>query len=86
MGQQVSEALRGHEYMVHSVAFSLDGTHIVSGSFDDTIRVWDAVMGQQVGEALRGHEGWVDSVVFSPDGTHIVSGSYDKTIMVWDVV
>ncbi|KAF8227934.1 WD40 repeat-like protein [Tricholoma matsutake] len=86
MGQQVGEALRGHEGWVYSVAFSPDGTRTVSGSSDKTIRVWDAATGQQVGEALRGHENQVCSVAFSPDGTHIVSGSLDKTIRVWDAV
>jgi WD40 repeat protein len=58
-----------------AIAFSPDGTRIVSGSDDKTIRVWDAVTGQQVGEALRGHQSSVRSVAFSPDGTRIVSGS-----------
>ena len=71
---------------VMAIAFSPDGTQIVSGSDDETIRLWNAVTGQQVGEALRGHEHSVCSVAFSPDGTHIVSGSYDKTIRMWDVV
>ena len=55
-GQQVGEALRGHENSVRSVAFSSDDKRIVSGSWDKTIRVWDTATGQQVGEALRGHE------------------------------
>ncbi|KAF8225961.1 hypothetical protein L208DRAFT_1407786, partial [Tricholoma matsutake] len=45
-GHQVGEALRGHEDTVFSVAFSPDGTRIVSGSFDKTIRVWDVAKGQ----------------------------------------
>ena len=71
---------------VMAIAFSKNGTHMVSGSFDKTIRIWDVVTGHQVGEALRGHEKFVNSVAFSPDGKQIVSGSYDKTIRVWDVV
>ena len=85
-GQQIGEALRGHENWVNSVMFSSDGTHIVSGSDDMTIRIWDVVIGQQVGEALKGHEDSVNSVAFSPDDTHIVSGSDDNTIKVWDVM
>jgi WD40 repeat protein len=37
--------LRGHRYGVHSVAYSHDGTHIVSGGGDTTVRVWDAATG-----------------------------------------
>ena len=56
----------------------------MSGSNDNTIRVWDAQTGGQVGNPLQGHTSWVKSVAFSPDGRHIVSGSSDETIQVWD--
>ena len=67
-----------------SVALSPDGRHIVSGSYDKIVQVWDAQTGQQVGNPLQGHTSSVSSVAFSPDGRHIVSGSWDNTIRVWD--
>ena len=76
--------LQGHTDSVNSVAFSPDGRHIVSGSNDRTIRVWDAQIGVQVGNSLQGHTQPVNSVAFSPDGRHIASGSSDRTIRVWD--
>ena len=75
---------RGHTDPVQSVAFSPDGRHILSGSWDWTIQVWDAQTGGQVGNPLQGHTSSVNSVAFSPDGRHIVSGSWDHTIRVWD--
>ncbi|KAJ6598791.1 WD40-repeat-containing domain protein, partial [Mycena sp. CBHHK59/15] len=65
-------------------AFSPDGKHIVSGSSDQTVRVWDAESGEALGAPFEGHTHWVTSVAFSPDGKHIVSGSNDRTIRVWD--
>ncbi|KAF8604841.1 WD40 repeat-like protein [Ceratobasidium sp. AG-I] len=80
----VGEPLEGHTSPVTSVAYSHDGTHIVSGSHDNTIRIWDAGTGQMVGEPLEGHTRTVASVAYSHDGTRIVSGSHDNTIRIWD--
>ncbi|KAH0579469.1 hypothetical protein H2248_002328 [Termitomyces sp. 'cryptogamus'] len=68
---------------VISVAFSPDGTHIVSGSLDNTIHVWNSSSGAELLQ-MTGHTGSVSSVAFSPNGTHIVSGSWDNTICIWD--
>ena len=78
------QVLQGHEQGVRTVAFSPDGRHIVSGSDDETIRLWDAQTGGQVGNPLKGHTDFITSVAFSPDGRHIVSGSRDETIRLWD--
>ncbi|KAF8965913.1 quinon protein alcohol dehydrogenase-like superfamily [Flammula alnicola] len=67
-----------------SVAFSPDGTRIVSGSKDQTVRVWDARTGDTVAGSFKGHTRSVNSVAFSPDGTRIVAGCQDRTIRVWD--
>jgi hypothetical protein len=80
----IGAPLRGHEYTVSSVAFSPDGSRIVSGSWDWTLRLWDAKTSQPIGEPLRGHEYTVSSVAFSPDGGRIVSGSLDNTLRLWD--
>ncbi len=70
----------GHTRPVLSVGFSPDGHHIVSGSSDGTIRVWNATTGETVAGPFTGHTDSVLSVGFSPDGHHIVSGSHDRTI------
>jgi WD40 repeat protein len=33
--------LRGHKAYVHALAFSPDGTRLISGSGDHTVRLWD---------------------------------------------
>ncbi|KAJ8691463.1 hypothetical protein PTI98_011032 [Pleurotus ostreatus] len=70
---------------VKAVAFSADGTKIVSGLEDGTIYIWDATVGERIGKPLEGHESNLNSIAFSPDGTKVVSGSNDRTIRVWDV-
>ena len=74
----------GHTGILYSVCYSPDGTRVVSGSGDKTIRIWDAESGAVVGEHLIGHNGEVNSVAFSPDGQYIISGSDDRTIRIWD--
>ncbi|EMD36793.1 hypothetical protein CERSUDRAFT_95063 [Gelatoporia subvermispora B] len=59
--------LEGHTNRVHTVTFSSDGTHIMSGSSDGTIRIWDAITGQTLLKPLHGHTAPVNSVAFSPD-------------------
>ena len=43
-----SNILVGHTRGVTSVAFSQDGKHIASGSYDRTVRIWDAETGDAV--------------------------------------
>ena len=67
---------------VYSVAFSPDGARIVSGSDDQSVRLWDAASGAEI-RRLEGHTGTVWSVAFSPDGARIVSGSDDQSVRLW---
>jgi eukaryotic-like serine/threonine-protein kinase len=76
--------LYGHSDSVTSVCFAPDGSRLVSGSLDTTIRVWDAKIGTSLLE-LRGHSGPVNSVRVSPDSSQVVSGSTDGTIRIWDL-
>ena len=75
--------LEGHERSVNSVAFSPDGSTLASGSWDGTIRLWNAVTGEHK-TTLEGYWG-VLFVAFSPDGSTLASGS-DDTIRLWNAV
>ena len=78
------QTFKGHAKGVISVAFSPDGSVVVSGSRDRTIRLWNVQTGNCI-HALEGHTDIVISVVFSPDGKFFASGSFDNTIKLWDV-
>jgi WD40 repeat protein len=64
---------------VLSVAVTPDGKHVVSGSGDNTVRLWELATGKEV-RRFTGHADWVRSVAVTPDGKYVVSGSGDNTV------
>lgn len=79
----VSE-LVGHTAPVNALAFSPDGTRLLSGSDDNTLILWDVTNGTNL-HTFRGHLGSVLSVAISSDGLFALSGSEDNTILYWDL-
>jgi hypothetical protein len=73
--------LRGHAGEVWSVAFSPDGTRIVTGSADKTANLWDAKTGADL-LTLRGPLGEVRAASFSRDGARVVIGDQFGQIIV----
>lgn len=76
--------LLGHCGWCKSVDIAEDGTRAISGSDDDTIRVWNLETGKEVGK-LDGHEHDINCVVFSSAGNTALSGSSDTTARLWDL-
>ena len=73
--------LAHHPVGVLSVAFSTDGTRLVSGDHDGTMKVWD--LGPKRDGMLK-HLTRVDSVAFTRDGKLLVSSDRDGNIRFWD--
>lgn len=65
------------------MAFSPDGRWALSGSGDNTLKLWEVATGREV-RAFSGHTEEVWSVAISPDGRWALSGSGDKTLKLWD--
>ena len=62
--------------------FQFDGTHIVSGSLDTSIRVWDVETGQCL-HTLIGHQSLTSGMELKD--SILVSGNADSTVKVWDI-
>ena len=71
-----------HSGMISSVAFSPRGQLLASGSWDHSIRLWDAATLQCV-ERLYGNPAEVWAVAFTADGQGIISGAKDGTVRLW---
>ena len=83
-GSQIA-TLSGHTGGIKSLAFSLDGTLLVSGSNDTTVKLWDVQTGGVVKTSFR-HAGQVESVSISADNTVVASGSFgDETVRLWNI-
>jgi WD40 repeat protein/tRNA A-37 threonylcarbamoyl transferase component Bud32 len=74
--------LRGHTDLIFAVAFAPDGRRLVTASWDDTARVWDAASGRELFQ-LRG-KAWFTGIAFSPDGTRIAGCSAYQGAKLWD--
>lgn len=60
-----------------------DGKRVISGSSDNTIRVWKG--GKVCNGPFEGHTRGVLSISLSPDNTRFVSGGRDRVIRIWDI-
>ena len=73
--------LQGHTAPVEALAILPNG-HIVSGSDDNSLRIWDPATGECIA-VLTEHTASVNTLAIFPNGD-IVSGSGDCSIRIWD--
>jgi len=78
-------SLRGHNHFVSDVVISSDGQFALTGSWDNTLRLWDINNGRCT-RRFVGHTKDVLSVAFSADNRQIVSGSRDKSVKLWNTL
>ncbi len=65
------------------VAFSPDGTQVLTGHLDTTARLLNGRTGSLL-RIFHGHTNRVRSVAFSRDGRQVLTGSWDGTTGVWE--
>src|SRR5262245_29345835 len=86
-GTQIVATFKGHTEPVYSVTFTPDGKYLATGSFDNTIKLWDVTSGKEAKTygGPNGHQKMVMCVAISPDGQLLASGSIDNNLKVWDI-
>jgi WD40 repeat protein len=82
--KQIGNDWRDGENEVRTIALSLDGKKVVSGSGDGAIMLWDVDMGKVIAK-WTGHDGRVWNICWNRDGRRVVSGGSKGTARVWDV-
>ena len=69
---------------IYQLAFTPDGSRLVTATAESTVRVWNPTTKQQEA-TLVGHASGVHSVAVSPDGQRILTGGKDGTLREWDL-
>jgi WD40 repeat protein len=81
---ELKDTLIGHTSHVVGLAFTPDGSKLVSAAWDETLKAWDVESGEVL-HTFTGHQGKVHCVCCAPDGDTIISGGEDKCIKLWRI-
>jgi WD40 repeat protein len=80
---RIRARLGGHSEGISSFSFSGDGRMLASGSFDQTIRLWDPDTGKALA-ILREPAGKIRCMALSPDGTRLAY-THGETVKIWEL-
>ncbi|XP_069945318.1 WD repeat and FYVE domain-containing protein 2 isoform X2 [Cherax quadricarinatus] len=83
-GPQVITVLKGHNGSIRSLAWDIDRQLLFSGSFDQSVIVWDIGGGKGTAFELQGHTK-VSALVYGSRSHQLISGGEDATIVFWDM-
>ena len=75
---------RPMEYWIGALTFTPDGSTMISGSRDCTIKFWD-MPNLEERRTLKGHSEWVRNLIVTKDGKMLISASDDGTVKMWDI-
>ena len=81
--ERADRVLGAHAEAVSAVGWSADGKWVVSGGWDDVLKIWNTETGQA--RTLRGHTDDLTVLALSAKGERMVSASDDRTVRVWDL-
>lgn len=77
----------GPHAAVASASYSADGKRLVTGSWDNSARIWDAATGKDLVKLEGGHSAAINRCAFSPDaeGKYVLTASDDGTAKLWEI-
>lgn len=81
---EIVRTYMGHRDGVTSIVFDEGGGHILTGSFDTDVRIWETDTGRTL-NVFSGHNDRVVSVQFVPQTNFVISGSNDRSLRLWNI-
>lgn len=75
--------LSGHTEDIEALLYSPDGRYLVSGGWDNTIKVWTADSNLIIKD-FKAHDAAVRCLAYSRDGKLLISGARDNSVKIWD--
>ena len=80
---ELLSTLRGHKDYVWDIC-NMGESHIITGSGDNTVRMWDLRSGE-CSQILKGHTEWVYCVHLHSKSGYLLTGSWDHRVKIWDI-
>jgi WD40 repeat protein len=79
--------LIGHQHHIESMTWSPDGHNLATGSWDQSVIVWDVPTGRRAAILRKGFDEVINTVAWSPDGTILATtfGSFRKKTILWEM-
>jgi len=81
--RQATPSSNGHDEVISGVGLLARWNPVVTGSYDKTVRIWNAATGREV-KRFPGHTDRVTSAEFSPEGLRVLTASGDKSARIWE--
>lgn len=82
--EYIPKPIDAHHHVTYCVAFSPDGSKLVTGGADTYFRVWDVRSGRRLLHSRKAHRRCVHAAAFSPDGQTILTAGRDNEVRLWD--
>ncbi|HEY1483975.1 MAG TPA: GAF domain-containing protein [Candidatus Acidoferrum sp.] len=79
----LDHTLQGHSGWVTGLAFTPDGRRLVSGSWDQTVKMWDVSTGLPAGMVSNNIQ-YVQALASSRDGRWIAAENSADSVTIWD--
>jgi succinate dehydrogenase flavin-adding protein (antitoxin of CptAB toxin-antitoxin module) len=73
----------GHNQCIRSLSFNSEGTKIVSGGYDQFIKLWDIASGKEI-FSVKASAFPIEVLSFTPDDRYIITAGLENNVKIWD--